>query len=462
MEAVIYVRISRDREGAGLGVDRQEADCRELADRLGWNVVQVHSDNDLSAYSGKPRPGYRAMLEDLRHGRANAVVAWHSDRLHRKVAELEEFVAICDEHKIAVQTVRSGSVDLATASGRMVARMLGAASQHEIDHARERMQRAKRQAAAAGKWRGGPRPFGYEADGVTVRPSEAEVLLRAARGILAGRSLNALARELNEAGITTTRGSRVDGVNLRTMLLRPRNAGLIDERGEIVGDASWPAIIPEDIWRGVVATLSDPTRTTTTGPERRWLGSGLYRCGVCRGPLRASKQKMRHAYRCTHGSHVTRDAIAVDEYVRQVVVGVLSRPDAADLLAESDDGLIEALRAESESLRARLSRFEADYAEGAISGRQLRAATERVEADLEAVNARLAGALRGDALGGVLGAASPGEAFLVAPLDVQRAVLDALAEVTINKGRKGRPRGWKPGEPYVDLETVEIKPRGIS
>src|SRR5690625_3774762 len=91
-QAAIYVRISRDREGAGLGVDRQENDCRDLAARLGWTIVATYTDNDLSAYSGKPRPGYLAMLEDVKAGRVNAILAWHTDRLHRKNAELEEFV----------------------------------------------------------------------------------------------------------------------------------------------------------------------------------------------------------------------------------------------------------------------------------------------------------------------------------------------------------------------------------
>ncbi|MEB0014852.1 recombinase family protein, partial [Glaciimonas sp. Cout2] len=56
--AAIYVRISRDRVGAGLGVERQEDDCRVLAKQMGLEVVRVLVDNDISAYSGKKRPGY--------------------------------------------------------------------------------------------------------------------------------------------------------------------------------------------------------------------------------------------------------------------------------------------------------------------------------------------------------------------------------------------------------------------
>ena len=75
--AAIYVRISRDKVGAGLGVERQETDCRELAARLGWAVVEVFADNDLSAYSGKARPRYRTMLEAIRAGHVGAVLRRH-------------------------------------------------------------------------------------------------------------------------------------------------------------------------------------------------------------------------------------------------------------------------------------------------------------------------------------------------------------------------------------------------
>src|SRR5690348_3663265 len=92
VRAAIYCRISQDREGAGLGVDRQRSDCEALARKLGWDVVVAYTDNDLSAYGGKRRPGYRQLLDDLDAGRVNAVLVWHTDRLHRSPRELEEYV----------------------------------------------------------------------------------------------------------------------------------------------------------------------------------------------------------------------------------------------------------------------------------------------------------------------------------------------------------------------------------
>lgn len=462
MRAGIYTRISRDREGAGLGVDRQEQDCRELAARLGWEIVDIYSDNDVSAYSGRMRPGYKRLLQDVEAGVIGGIIAWHTDRLHRRTSELEEFVTLCEKHGTAVQTVRSGSVDLSTASGRMVARMLGAAAQHEVDHARERMKRAKAQAAQEGRWRGGPRPFGYEADGVTVRPDEAAQLLAATQAVVAGRSLSSLARELNESGSAGTRGSAWSPNRLRKALLRPRNAGLLEVGGEVTREASWPAIVPEELWRACRATLTDPARKTNTrGAERRWLGSGLYRCGVCEGPLRANRSNGISVYRCQSGSHVSRGQEAVDAYVIGVLKEYLERDDVrAALVEQMSDETPAADLTEVQALRNRQAAFEADYAAGDISGRQLREATERVQAEVDAVEKRIARRSQRNALASLASSSSPAAAFSAARLDTQRGVVDALIDVVINPGKRGRPVGWRPGMPYSDLGSVSIEWKG--
>ena len=64
VRTAIYCRISKDRSGESLGVERQEQDCRQLAERLGWEVVGVYIDNDISAStkSRKHRPQYAEML----------------------------------------------------------------------------------------------------------------------------------------------------------------------------------------------------------------------------------------------------------------------------------------------------------------------------------------------------------------------------------------------------------------
>src|SRR5690625_7228615 len=55
-------------------------------------------------------------------GKITGIIAWHTDRLHRRTVELEEFVGVAEEHGTKVQTVTSGTVDLSTASGRKIGR----------------------------------------------------------------------------------------------------------------------------------------------------------------------------------------------------------------------------------------------------------------------------------------------------------------------------------------------------
>src|SRR5215218_3344003 len=463
--AATYTRISQDRTGAGLGVERQETDCRALAERLGWEIVAVHSDNDLSAYSGKPRPGYRALLADLRAGVADAVIVWHTDRLHRHPSELEEYLSICERPPgIPTQTVKAGELDLITPSGRMVARQLGAVARYEVEHMIERQQRARLQAATAGRWGGGRRPFGYEADGVTVNQAEADGLRWAASQVLAGASLNAIVAGLNKRGVRTATGKPWRPTELRRALVRPRNAGLMVHRGQVVGEAGWPAILDTDTWQGVCAVLEDPNRRTNRTVARRWLLSGLARCGVCGDPVRsfsasAKRRKTKPVYTCRTGKHVIRDAAEVDAFVEAVILERLSRPDARELLVPDRRTDLTALHARDTALRERLDELGRLYGDGAIDAPQLQAATASIRTQRERITAELAAASRGSVLAGVADAPDPAKVWAGLDLSRKRAIIDTLVTVTILPARKGRRPGWQAGESYFDPATVQIDPK---
>jgi site-specific DNA recombinase len=468
-QAVIYARISSDREGAGLGADRQEADCRALVERLGWTVVAVFVDNDLSAYTGKPRPGYLALLETLRAGTADAVVCWHTDRLHRSPVELEEYIAICEPRAIPTQTVKAGPLDLATPSGRMVARQLGAVARYEVEHMIERQQRARLQAVTdpnGGRWTGGRRPYGYEADGVTVIEAEAACVCWACQQVLAGVNLTRLAAGLNERGCRTSTGGLWRPDTIRAVLLRPRNAGLMVHRGEVVGRAAWPALVDEDTWRAVVAVLTDPGRRTSLPTGRRWLVSGIGRCGVCGGPVRVTAvgrksrgKPQKPGFTCRDGKHVVRDAAEVDAFVEAVVLERLSRPDARDLLDRDSAGDTTELHLEADQLRQRRKGLADAFADGAIDAAQLRSGSERLRVRLEAVEAEIAARSRGSVLAGVADAPDPAKVWAKLDLGRRRAIVDVLVEVTILPGRKGRRPGWQAGESYFDPTTIKVEPK---
>ncbi|MGT2461096.1 recombinase family protein [Sinomonas atrocyanea] len=241
--AAVYVRISDDKAGVGLGVQRQETDCQKLAESLSIEDVVLFSDNDVSAYSGRRRPGYEAMLEQLAAGGFSAVIAWHGDRLHRSPIELEAYIDIVEKHGVETHLVTGGRVDLGTPTGRMIARTVGNMARYESEHKAERIVRAHRQAAEQGRWRGGLRPFGYLDDGQTPHPEEAALVLRAYKDVLEGTSLSELCRHWNAKGIQTTTGRAWGTQSLKQLLLRERNYGASVYRGKssvkAIGCQSW-------------------------------------------------------------------------------------------------------------------------------------------------------------------------------------------------------------------------------
>src|SRR3954452_12524707 len=94
--AVIYCRQSLDRTGDALAVTRQREDAEALCRERGWTVLDVIIDNDVSASNGKPRPGFLRVLDLVDGRKVDVVVAWHVDRLVRKLADLETVIEGCE------------------------------------------------------------------------------------------------------------------------------------------------------------------------------------------------------------------------------------------------------------------------------------------------------------------------------------------------------------------------------
>lgn len=450
--AVIYARISQDRTGAGLGVDRQTEDCRALAERLGWDVHTVFTDNDISAYSGRRRPAYEDMLALLDTGAVHGVLCWHTDRLHRSPVELERYIAVTQQHGVVTQTVKAGELDLATASGQLVARMLGSVARYESQHKAERIKRAMHQGAQAGKWLGGMVPFGWTIEGTpAIHDAEAEEVRAAVRAVLAGKSLGSIIKDWNDRGITTRTGRRWSYATLRQLLLRPRNAGLAEWHGEIVGESQFPAIITRDEWEAVRRVVEHPARRKSQSNRVKHLLAGLAVCGVCSAPMKSATAgnrdgTRRTVYRCKAGGkgHPVRTAAPIDHFVQEVIIGVLSRPDAAAALSASPDVDVEALRTEDAALRARLDEADEMFANGELSRARLATITARVQDRLRAVAAELAAAQPSRAVAGMLTGADVRATWEAADVETRRAVLDALAVVTIQATGRAHGKDFDP------------------
>jgi DNA invertase Pin-like site-specific DNA recombinase len=195
--ALIYVRVSSARQAAeGLSLEAQERTLTASAEGAGYSV-SLFSDNGKSGKSLKARSGLQAALIELNSGRAQALYVARLDRLARSVSDLLGIVdqAIKNNWRLVLLDL---GVDTATPHGRLVLSMLGSVAEFERGLISERQKDVHAERRSRGDvW------------GVTKgNLPETSLEVRALVSDLAskGLSLRAIAQELTDRKIPTTRG----------------------------------------------------------------------------------------------------------------------------------------------------------------------------------------------------------------------------------------------------------------
>ena len=161
--AGIYIRVSTEdqaREGFSLG--EQEEKLRQLCDYKGYEIYKVYCDAGISAKDMEHRPKFQEMLQDMRDGRINYIVAYKLDRVTRSVRDLEELITQLEKHNTYLVCDRD-DVNTSTANGRFFVRMLTVLSQLEIEIVSERTKFGMVGAIKSGHLPG-VKPLGYKND----------------------------------------------------------------------------------------------------------------------------------------------------------------------------------------------------------------------------------------------------------------------------------------------------------
>jgi site-specific DNA recombinase len=448
-------------------VERQEELCRELAKSLGLEVAQTYVDNDISAYSGRRRPAYERMLAGIEAGRVDVVLCYHSDRLMRRTRELERYIDICKPRGVVTHQVTAGVLDLSSATGLAVAKTVAAWSQHESDHKGERIAAQKAQAAKAAKYLGGRIPYGWHATsaGIEVESVAAELIRTGTRAIIGGRSLIGVTRDWADAGAVSLSGTRMNTTQVRRVLLRPRNAGLMMFHGEIVSD-KWPAILTLEEFRKCEATLTDTSRPRQSEAKFKYLLSGIARCYCGRHMTGFGAEGYRRSYRCKiHqeggkyvAGHANRAMAPLDDYVLRLAAAWLDRDDFkaaviadAQLLADREAPAESSDIAELISRKNSLARM---FAQGLISEGQLIEGSREIEQKLDSMQQTADASIGSRVMAEFAFAEHPGAAFLAASTDKQRELLRSAFNITLQ--RSGPHRG------SFDPSTVDMSPRHMS
>lgn len=448
----MYARISSDQAGLGLGVARQLEDCRKLAADRGWVVAEEYVDNDVSAYSGKPRPAYLRMLADLAAGVRDAVIVYNLDRLHRRPVELEDFVALCEAAGVRDVATVTADIDLGNDDGLFMARIFAAFAAKESGRRSARVKRKMQANATAGLPHGSVRPFGYEADKITIREGEAVIVRDLVARFLAGESVRSLAASLTEQEVPTVSGvARWRSGTVKIMISSGRIAGLREHHGQVVGAAVWKPIITVAERDRVLARFAARAQSGRRASQT-YLLTGMLRCGRCGSALWSSarhdgKSGRTRRYVCLNGpdhggcGRLTVVAVPVEDLICEGVLTRLDSPALADAMAGrgNTDAALLAVSEDLAADRRRLDELAGLFAAGAVTSREWMTARDPIHARIRDSERQLATATDSGALTGLVGHAEHlREQWTVLGLDRRQAIIRAVLDhAVIRPGTAG-------------------------
>ena len=201
--AAVYIRVSTEdqaREGFSLGEQKEK--LLQLCAFKGYEVFKAYEDAGISAKDMEHRPAFQEMLQDMRNGKINYIVAYKLDRVTRSVRDLEELILELEKYNCYLVCDRD-DVNTSTANGRFFVRMLTVLSQLEIEIVSERTKFGLNGAIKSSHLPG-PAPLGYKKDGnkkTIVDETTKPIIERIFKMYLEGKSFQQISNIFNEEKI---------------------------------------------------------------------------------------------------------------------------------------------------------------------------------------------------------------------------------------------------------------------
>lgn len=135
----------------------QLQELQALADRSGYEVVEIYAEKISGTKANAERPELKRMMKDARWRRFQKVLVWSVDRLGRSMKNLVDVLTELRDLKIDILAQQQG-IDKGTQMGAMMFSFISIFSEFETNLRRERQMLGIQKARAAGKTWGGRQP----------------------------------------------------------------------------------------------------------------------------------------------------------------------------------------------------------------------------------------------------------------------------------------------------------------
>ena len=150
--AVLYLRVSTIEQTTA----NQERELREIATRMGCEIVKVYKDHGISGAKGRDkRPAFDALCRDAAQRQFDMVMVWSVDRLGRSLQDLVGFLSELHALRIDLFLHQQG-LDTTTPAGKALFQMMGVFAEFERSIIAERVRSGIKRVRSEGKLWGRP------------------------------------------------------------------------------------------------------------------------------------------------------------------------------------------------------------------------------------------------------------------------------------------------------------------
>lgn len=395
---VLYCRYSSHAQRE-VSIEQQIHACRDFAERLGIEIVQVYEDHALSGTNDK-RPAFQRMIAESASLEYQYVIVYSLDRFARDRYDSAVYKRQLKTNGKKVLSATENISDDPT--GILLEAMLEALAEYYSKELAQKIKRGMEDNASRCQVTGSI-PYGYRRgpDGrYELDPEQADVVREIYGRVLGGEKLIHVAEDLNRRGLRTKTGAKWGRSSFNVILHNERYTGVYIYQDKRI-EGGVPQIIDRETFdavQHVLHTKRNPRKAKDSPTRRRvneiYLLTGKLYCKPCGSPLvgisgTSKSGRQYHYYVCKghrEGSACDLKPVRRDEVelaIAQAIRDKMLTPDVIEKIAdltvasfeEERDGFVplenlrEELRSVQGAVKNIVAAIEAGAASAALTGR---------------------------------------------------------------------------------------------
>ncbi len=373
--AAIYCRVStEDQAREGYSLPEQQEKLKDLCKYRDYNIYGIYEDAGISGKDMEHRPQFQKMLESVKDGKVNVIVAYKLDRLTRSVRDLEILISELEKYNCSLECAMD-DINTSTANGRFFVRMLTVLSQLEIERVSERTK-----FGMVGAIKDGHIPvrktlgFMRKDKKLIINPAESEIVERIFDLYYKGKSYQQIANIFNEEKVLNKKWY---DTTILKILSNPLYKGDFISGTRTGNPILYKNVVEPIISKKLWEECQEQTRKNTRNYTRRndyiffqkIICPACHKIMACKAPC-GSKKKYIY-YQCNKCKTYVREdklvELLVDEITQIIEYDSIVRKHFAPLLKHKITNTNELLSKELNTLKDKIIRLKDAYLNEIIS-----------------------------------------------------------------------------------------------